>query len=249
MNRTVLSLCLVLAAAIFAMACQSSGEGGRVVNITQADGGCTPETIQATPGEKLNLTVTNETGSGFEVEGIEGTNVDEVIVSEGRTREVGFDVPDEGGTFKIKCYKPGGVSTIIEVTAGDGAAGGGGEETGGEPSASADAGDADATVTVGLIEYTVTPDDGSVPAGSIRFEATNESDAMVHELAVLRVEDNGDLENMGEIEDIAIGDSGTVTIDLEPGNYQLACLLVPGEADSTTDHYQEGMFTEFTVTE
>lgn len=70
---------------------------------------------------------------------------------------------------------------------------------------------------------------------------------LVHELAVLRVEEDGSLENMGEIEDIAAGQGGTVTIELEPGDYQLACLLVPGEADSTTDHYQEGMYTEFTV--
>lgn len=38
-----------------------------------------------------------------------------------------------------------------------------------------------------------------------------------------------------------------VTLNLAAGRYQLACLIVPGEAGSTTDHYQEGTHTDFTV--
>ena len=40
---------------------------------------------------------------------------------------------------------------------------------------------------------------------------------------------------------------GTVTLDLAPGAYELACLIAPGEAGSTVDHYQQGMHSDFTV--
>jgi uncharacterized cupredoxin-like copper-binding protein len=52
---------------------------------------------------------------------------------------------------------------------------------------------------------------------------------------------------MGEVEDIDPGSGGSVTINLAAGKYQLACLIVPGEAGSTVDHYQQGMHTDFTV--
>lgn len=227
-----------------AFACESSGAGGREIAVTQGDDGCTPTVIEATPGEKLDLRVKNETGSTYEIEGIEGTSLEEVLVPEGRTRSVGYDVPDEGGVSKVKCYMPGGVSTIIEIRA---AGAGTGEDATDAAGEATDSVEADATVTVGLVEYEVLPDVDSVEAGAIRFEATNDSKSMVHELAVLRVEDDGSLENKGEIEDIEPGDAGSVTIELDPGRYQLACVLVPGEAGSTTDHYQEGMWTEFEV--
>jgi uncharacterized cupredoxin-like copper-binding protein len=70
---------------------------------------------------------------------------------------------------------------------------------------------------------------------------------MVHELAVLRVKDDGSFENMGEVEDLEPDANGSVVIELTPGDYQLACLIVPGEAGSTVDHYQQGMHTAFTV--
>lgn len=99
-----------------AVACSSSGEGGREVPITQGQDGCTPETIDATPGEKLNLVVTNDSDKEpYEVEGEGGTALDEIIVPQGKTREVGFDVPDEPGTYEIKCYVPGDIETIIDV--------------------------------------------------------------------------------------------------------------------------------------
>ena len=116
MFRSLLLLCLALGS-IAAIACSSSGEGGRVVDITQADDGCTPTTIQATPGEKLNLKVKNTTGNTYEIEGEDGTQLEEVLIPEGRTREIGYTVPSEGGTFKLKCYVPGGAETIIEIKA------------------------------------------------------------------------------------------------------------------------------------
>jgi hypothetical protein len=111
----------VVGAALIALsiACGSSGEGGRAVRITQGQEECTPTVIEAAPGEKLNLVVTNDSDKEpYELEGEGGTNLEEIIVPEGKTREVGFDVPEEPGTHEIKCYVPGDVETIIQVQVG-----------------------------------------------------------------------------------------------------------------------------------
>jgi len=102
-----------------AVACGSSGEGGREVRITQAQEECSPTLIDASPGEKLNLVVTNDSDKEpYELEGEGGTKLEEIIVPEGKTREVGFDVPQDAGTYELKCYVPGDIETIIEVQVG-----------------------------------------------------------------------------------------------------------------------------------
>ncbi len=242
-----LGLCLAIGAIAILAACGASGEGGREVNITQADDGCTPTVIDATPGEKLNLVVQNDSGKDYEVEGIDGAKLEEVIVPEGRTRSVGYNVPGSGGTFKVKCYVPGGVATIIEVRAGSGSDGTGsaGDENG-DVTSTAAISDADATVNIALDEFTVEPDRPSVQSGKVALVAANVGKE-IHELYVIRVRGDGSLEVAGEIENIAPGESGSMALDLAPGKYQLACMIVPGEAGSTADHYKEGMHTEFTV--
>ena len=105
---------------------------------------------------------------------------------------------------------------------------------------------ADITVHSSLNEFVIAPDLSSMPAGNIEFTAENIGD-QVHELAVARVADDGSLNVLGEIEDLAAGAIGTITLTLEPGNYQLACLIVPGQSGSLVDHYQEGMHTDIIV--
>ncbi|HET9477355.1 MAG TPA: hypothetical protein VFP63_07690 [Dehalococcoidia bacterium] len=240
--RTILGLCLTAGAALLLLGCGASGAGGREVNITQTDEGCTPTSVEATPGEKLNLKVKNETGDIYEIEGIDGAKLEEVIVPEGRTRSIGYNVPDSGGTTKLKCYVPGGTSTIIEVNAGEGPTG---DVGAGEPTEEGEALVADSRVVVLLDEYTVEPGRASLEAGNIEFEAINEGKE-IHELYVLKVREGG-YDVVGEIENIAPGDSGKMTLALEAGEYQLACLIVPGEADSTVDHFKKGMHTDFVV--
>jgi uncharacterized cupredoxin-like copper-binding protein len=240
--RTILGLCLTAGAALLLLGCGASGAGGREVNITQTDDGCTPTSVEATPGEKLNLKVKNETGDIYEIEGIDGAKLEEVIVPEGRTRSIGYNVPDSGGTTKLKCYVPGGASTIIEVNAGEGPTG---DVDAGEPTTESEALVADSAVVVLLDEYTVEPGRASLEAGNIEFEAVNEGKE-IHELYVLKVREGG-YDVVGEIENIAAGDSGKMTLALEAGEYQLACLIVPGEANSTVDHFKKGMHTDFEV--
>ena len=107
--------------------------------------------------------------------------------------------------------------------------------------------DPEARVHVELNEFTVTPDKPSVPSGPTEFTALNASKSQVHELAVLRVKEDGSYENTGEVEDLDPGAQGSITLDLPPGNYVLACLIVPGEAGSATDHFQQGMRHDFEV--
>jgi plastocyanin len=248
MKATFGGLAAALGLVLLATACTESGAGGREVNITQTADGCTPTSVAVTPGEKLQFVVKNESDHDvYELEGIEGTKLEEFVVPSGKTRKSGYTVPDAAaGTYKLKCYVPTGPSTIIELVAGAGATPGSGDATE-QPAPGGVAGPADDTVDVGLTEYVVTPDKSAVKAGKIKFVATNTSASMTHELAVLKKKDDGTFENAGEIEDIAPGEGGEVILDLAPGTYQLACLIVPGEAGSTVDHYKEGMHTPFTV--
>ncbi len=76
----------LVSALVLSVACGSSGEGGREVRITQSQDGCSPKTVDAAPGEKLNLVVRNESGKEpYELEGEGGTKLEEVAVPEGKT--------------------------------------------------------------------------------------------------------------------------------------------------------------------
>ena len=104
-----------------------------------------------------------------------------------------------------------------------------------------------ATVDVKLDNYTVQPSKPAVPTGKVTFKATNAHPTDVHELAVLQVRADGSLKNMGEVEDLAAGKSGDITISLPKGNYILACLIAAGQEGSKVDHYAQGMKTDFRV--
>ncbi len=236
--------------AVFAGACSSSGAGGRKVEITMKDGGCTPSSVAVRPGEKLNLLLKNESSSdAYEFEGIDGAKLEEVVVHQGKTLSVGYTVPSGSGTHKMKCYVPAGPSTIVELVAGSlsetaSPARGATPAASSSPAASIGV---DSTVAVSLVEYSVTADKPSVSAGKIRFAATNVSKGQVHELAVLKPKADGGFENLGEVEDVEPGTSTSFDLELVPGAYTLACLIAAGESGSTVDHYKQGMHTDFTV--
>jgi uncharacterized cupredoxin-like copper-binding protein len=238
---------------VVVIGCSGSGEGGREVVITQTDDGCTPESIDVTTGEKLDLAGKNESSQTYELEGTNGTEFEEILIPEGKTRSAGFTVPDEEGTYDIKCYQPGGESTIVALVAtSDGSGGEAGPANNEEDEdeleiVGGNDDPADDSVDVKLSEYKVAITKSAAAAGNIQFATTNASGNQTHELAILRVEDDGSKEVVGEIEDIPAGVSGSINLDLEAGTYELACLIVPGEAGSTTDHYEEGMHTDFTV--
>jgi plastocyanin len=73
-------------------------------------------------------------------------------------------------------------------------------------------------VEISETEYALDPADPSVSAGEVTFEVTNDG-SITHNL---EVEGNGVEE---EVEDIAPGDSGSLTAELEPGSYEIYCSI------------------------
>ena len=240
---------LVAVSPIALVACGSDSGNRRVIEITQTNDGCTPATIDLKTGEEVVFKVMNKGDKGRELEGINGTKLSEVLIPEGRTRNINYYAPSSAGTAALKCYIPAGNTTVINLNVS------GDAKSGDNAAAAADATDhslktdkpsAD-TVAVKLVSFEVSTDKPSVAAGPTKFVATNASKTDVHELAVLRVKDDGSYENTGEIEDIEPEKSGEISLDLPAGKYLLSCLIVPGEAGSTADHFKSGMHLEFQV--
>jgi uncharacterized cupredoxin-like copper-binding protein len=117
------------------------------------------------------------------------------------------------------------------------------------------------TVAVTLQEFSVTTDPTSIGAGEVTFDATNKGPDDTHEFVVFKtdlgptelptlengsVDEEGEgIELIGEIEDVEVGTTKSVTLDLEAGNYVLICNIY--DEDEQESHYQEGMRTTFTV--
>ena len=124
-------------------------------------------------------------------------------------------------------------------------------------------GTATTNVEVTLQEWAVVPSASSVPAGIVSFEVTNDGPDDVHEFVVVRtdlapselptdetgavLEDGDRMEVIDEIEDLAVGSTETLALDLEPGRYVLICNIVEEDAGETEAHYAMGMRTAFTV--
>jgi uncharacterized cupredoxin-like copper-binding protein len=117
------------------------------------------------------------------------------------------------------------------------------------------------TIDVTLQEFAVIPAQDSAPAGSITFQVENTGPDDVHEFVVIKTDlapdalptdENGAVDEGGEgmevideIEDIPVGDTPSLTVDLDAGNYVLICNIWDEEEQEA--HYQMGMRTGFTV--
>ena len=125
------------------------------------------------------------------------------------------------------------------------------------------------SVQVMLDEFSVATEPASAPSGEVTFDVSNDGEE-THEIVVVRtdlglldlptaedgsVDEEGEgVEVVGEVEDIAAGASGSLTLDLETGQYVLICNIVEEEMEMDEmemehdpSHYQSGMRTEFTV--
>jgi uncharacterized cupredoxin-like copper-binding protein len=107
--------------------------------------------------------------------------------------------------------------------------------------------------TLAGMKMTATPD--SVKAGRVTIHAANKSQALVHEVIVVRPPNDGaplpydersgeviekQIKDLGEVSDLAPGKSGSLTVRLAPGTYLLIC--------NQPNHYKAGMWTRLTVT-
>ena len=127
--------------------------------------------------------------------------------------------------------------------------------------AACDSGDGEVEVT--LQEFSVVLGSGSASAGEVTFNVTNEGPNDPHEFVVFRTDlapdalptsEDGSVDEEGEgvtlideIEDIAVGDSPTLTVSLDAGSYVFICNIVEEEEGALESHYQEGMRVGFTV--
>jgi uncharacterized cupredoxin-like copper-binding protein len=114
-------------------------------------------------------------------------------------------------------------------------------------------------VTVQLKEFSITPSTTSIPAGKVTFNPENVG-GVTHEMVIIRTDDAPDalptekdgtanedakgLTGIDEVEDIAPGAPGSLTVDLAPGSYVMICNIL----DSGNAHYSLGMRAGFTVT-
>ena len=110
---------------------------------------------------------------------------------------------------------------------------------------------ADGSIAVSLSEWAVAPAKAESPAGSVTFALTN-AGSQVHEFVVVKTDlkadalpvvdnkiDESALTPVDEVEDIAVGGTPSLTVDLEPGHYVLLCNI--------ETHYGLGMHSDFDV--
>ncbi len=88
------------------------------------------------------------------------------------------------------------------------------------------------TVDLSEVEYKIDPADSTVKAGSVTFNVSNDGQT-VHNL---EIEGDGVEE---ETEDLQPGSTGELTVELEPGTYEMYC--------SIDGHEDLGMKGEITV--
>jgi uncharacterized cupredoxin-like copper-binding protein len=118
-------------------------------------------------------------------------------------------------------------------------------------------------VDVTLQEFAI----GTVPtagaAGTITFTITNNGPDDAHEFVVIKTdlaatdlptvadgsvdEEGAGIEPVDEVEEIPVGTTETLSVDLDAGNYVFICNVVEKEEGEVISHYQNGMRTSFTV--
>jgi uncharacterized cupredoxin-like copper-binding protein len=112
-------------------------------------------------------------------------------------------------------------------------------------------------VRVELSNWKVAPSRVSLSAGEVTFTAVhvNEGHAhggnepgQVHDLVVLRQNPDGTVDTVARTASIPAGGQATLTIELQPGQYELICDLVEEVGGKLVSHFDEGMHASFTVT-
>ncbi len=113
-------------------------------------------------------------------------------------------------------------------------------------------------IDAALTTYKITLSSNTAKAGEITFHIHNDATDLVHEFVVFKTDlpedqlpltDEGIVDEEGagltlidEAEDIDMGTSKDLTVNLEAGKYVLLC-----NTDHDKQHYQHGMHVAFTV--
>jgi uncharacterized cupredoxin-like copper-binding protein len=115
-------------------------------------------------------------------------------------------------------------------------------------------------VDVTLQEWAVVPASTTLKAGTVTFNAKNAGPKDEHEMVVIKTdlgpldlpkgadgkvdEEGAGVKVIGEIEELAVGATGSGTFDLAAGKYLLICNIVDADGDA---HYGKGMTIALTV--
>jgi uncharacterized cupredoxin-like copper-binding protein len=137
----------------------------------------------------------------------------------------------------------------------------GGMDMGG--SATMASGSDGSSVTVNLKNWAVEPSSKTLTAGKIKFTAMHEMDhgstdmagqeGATHQLLVARLADGAKAGQskfgspLVNLTDIKPGESKTAEVELAPGTYELACLVVEQVTGTSGNHYEKGMYSQVTV--
>ncbi|MCC6387231.1 MAG: hypothetical protein IT302_07615 [Dehalococcoidia bacterium] len=130
-----------------------------------------------------------------------------------------------------------------------------------EAPAPSGAGDASgASLAVNLKNWAIEPSSATVKAGTVTFRATHKEDGhgghgageagATHQLVVARLEEGAEVGQTKfeppvlNLANIKLGEEKTGKAMLEPGRYELSCLVVDGDK---VNHYKEGMYALLTV--
>ena len=135
------------------------------------------------------------------------------------------------------------------------------DDTGRTPITSAGTRAVGASLTVNLKNWAIEPSSTSVKAGTVTFRATHEEEGhgghgageagATHQLVVARLQEGADIGQTKfgapvlNLADIKVGEEKTGKAVLEPGRYELSCLVVDG--DDNVNHYEKGMYALLTV--
>ena len=190
----------------------------------------------------------------FDEEGEGVTAVDEIAEFEVDTAHV-LKVNLEPGKYQLLCNIAGhyknGMYTPFEVVEGDGPMP---EATVPEGDGGGDADKTSNDVHGSVQEWAVGVDANEAIAGDVKFTMEN-AGTIPHEFIVVKTdfapgeiplgpnnrfdEEGEGVTAVGEIPEWEPGTTGTVTLKLAPGKYQLLCNIA--------GHYKNGMYTPFTV--
>ncbi|MGE3075519.1 MAG: heavy metal translocating P-type ATPase [Dehalococcoidia bacterium] len=113
-------------------------------------------------------------------------------------------------------------------------------------------------VMVKLSNWKVEPATSEIPAGKVTFDAVHLEEGhahggnsgepgQTHDLVVARILDDGSYEVVGRTKEIKPGGSALLTVELEPGSYQISCDVVEMIDGKPISHTVQGMVAEIRV--
>jgi uncharacterized cupredoxin-like copper-binding protein len=155
---------------------------------------------------------------------------------------------DKHGPESSHMFKTALILSFILVPLATGCGGSGSSDSTGATAGGGET--ATVNVTMGTpSEFALASDPAEVASGKVTFAVTN-GGAVVHEMVVVKTDTaagelgaaNGEADEtdaVGEVADLEVGKSKSITLDLPAGHYALLCNL-PG-------HYAGGMFADFEV--